>query len=174
MPIAWISIASIPPVHVAGVVGVTDVLRALLEPVAIVAGLGFSSWTAWRLACVHQISTLVAITKSHRELWSRLYESPELARVTDPRAKLKEKPVSLEERVFVLLLVLHAYSVFEAGRLRVLRRPPRQDEDLAAVFSSPVARFVWEETRDYQDPRFRAYVDSLLVARTPALRVRES
>lgn len=170
MIIAWISTVPSLGTSLAGPIGLADSLRAMLEPIAIVAGLAFSSWTAWRLACVNQVSTLVAITKSHRELWGRLYERPDLARVTDPRATLKEKPVSLEERLFVLLLILHAYSVFEAGRLRVLRRPPRQDEDLAAVFSSPVARVVWDEVREYQDPRFRAYLDSLLLARAPALR----
>jgi len=174
MVIAWISTAPSLGTTLPESIGIADAIRAILEPIAILAGLGFSSWTAWRLACVHQISTLVAITKSHRELWGRLYESPELARVTDPRAMLTEKPVTLEERLFVLLLILHAYSVFEAGRLHVLRRPPRQDEDLAAVFSSPVARLVWQEAREYQDPRFRSYLDALLLARTPALRVRDS
>ena len=161
LPVASEAVASPTPLAV---------MRSLLEPAAIVAGLFFSGWGAWRMACVNQVSTLVAITKSHRELWSRLYEAPELARVTDPLASLEIAPVSLAERLFVLLVILHAYSVYEAGRLRVLRRPPKQDQDLAAVFSAPVARHVWNDVAEFQDPRFRRYVDSLLAARTPALR----
>jgi hypothetical protein len=142
---------------------------SFLEPAAIIAGLLFSGWAAWRNHCSTTVATLVALAKSHREIWSRLFEAPELRRVTDPTVRRDNLAVTPEERLFVILLAHHVYSAFEAARLGVAPRPHREDRDLAAIFSAPVARRVWEDLREFQHPRFRAYIDSLLEARTPPL-----
>jgi hypothetical protein len=146
-----------------------ETLRSVLEPTGIIAGLFFTAWSSWRAHCSQQVATLVAITKSHREIWQRLYEAPELRRVSDSSTRDEGLVVTPEERLFTLLLTLHAYTSFEASRLRVMKRPPREDRDLAALFSAPVARRVWETLREFQDPRFRDYIDSLIEARRAPL-----
>jgi hypothetical protein len=147
-------------------------LRSVLEPTGIIAGLFFTAWSSWRAHCSQQVATLVAITKSHREIWQRLYEAPELRRVSDATVRSENLVVTPEERLFVLLLTLHAFSSFEASRLGVMKRPAREAQDLAALFSAPVANRVWRDLRAFQEEDFAAYIDSLLEARHAPLNPR--
>jgi hypothetical protein len=54
-----------------------------------------------------RLSNVLTITNHHRELWQNFSHRPELFRVLQPHASLKKIPMTIHERGFVNLIVLH-------------------------------------------------------------------
>src|SRR5437762_1629442 len=86
----------------------------LLQSLGIVGGLLFTGISLKVDARVRRVQSLLKITEQHRNIWSRLYDNPELGRVTDSNADLEILPTTREEELFVQLLVLHLNSVYNA------------------------------------------------------------
>ena len=55
-------------------------------------------------------------TEHHRSIWSEVHENPKITRVLNPRARLKRAPVKPQERVFVILIILHLTATLAAVR----------------------------------------------------------
>jgi hypothetical protein len=107
------------------------------------------------------------LTEGHRALWQEVFVKPALLRVTDPAADLTRHPVSGEERLFVLLLVLHLQTAFEASRAGVISPISGLERDIRSFFALPIPRAVWDDIREFQSPIFRALVESEVVPRAP-------
>ena len=91
-----------------------------------------------------------------------MIDKPNLLRVLSADAKLDIKPVTLEERIFVNLIILHLTAVMAAISGRVHEQPAGQDEDLREFFSLPIPNKVWNDSKRFREPEVVAYVESLL------------
>lgn len=80
-----------------------------------------------------------------------LIERPELGRVLDPEADIQTVPISLTERRFVQLVILHLNSVIEARRAKAVLPIERIEDDVRAFFQLPIPRRVWLGMRDLQN-----------------------
>src|SRR5207247_1890164 len=86
---------------------------SLLQSFGIIGSLLFTG-LALRLDVKERRSSHdLAITKAHRELWTNLYKRPALARVLDPNVDLTSQPITQEEEMFILLLVVHLNTALE-------------------------------------------------------------
>jgi hypothetical protein len=115
-------------------------------------------------AKTRRVSTVLTITQDHRELWSNLYKRPALSRVLDPNVDLARRPVTHEEEMFILLLVVHLHTSLE------VLKPGMRDEpdeglrkDILWFFSLPIPNAVWEQAKVRQDASFVRFVESCRV-----------
>jgi hypothetical protein len=134
---------------------------ALLQTVGIVAGLFFTGYAASRDNRSRRIENLLSIHDSHRTIWLQIFDDPQLLRILKPNARLATKPVTLEERIFVNLIILHLTGVLAAMRLKVMEKPAGLDSDLREFFALPIPAEVWRQTLQYRDQPTRKYVESL-------------
>lgn len=132
----------------------------LVQTIGIVAGLALSSWAAYAQCRALRVEGLVRLTEGHRALWQEVFEKPRLLRVTDPNADLAAQPVTGEERVFVLLLILHLQTAFEASRAGIIAPIWGLERDVCAFFALPIPAVVWNDARQFQDVAFRRFVDA--------------
>lgn len=98
------------------------------------------------------------LTKNHREIWSQVGEKPELSRVLDPAPNLNRNPISEAERLFVLFLILHLASSFEATKHGMYFAEQSLRADVRGFFRLPIPRQVWAEFEPYQQRDFANFV----------------
>ena len=143
----------------------------LLQTIGIVAGLCFTGRSLLFDARIRKISNLLSITEHHRSIWEQVLAHPKLSRVLEPHADLKSTPISLEERIFVNLIILHLTAVMAAIKGSVHSKPAGQDEDLREFFSLPIPNKVWKDSKRFREPEVTSYLDSLITGpRKPARR----
>lgn len=142
-------------------------LFSLIQVIGIVGGLTFTAMSFQMDARSRKVSNLLAITKSHREIWSELYEHPELARTLEAKRDLAREPIRPEEELFVKMLILHLNSAFYASRYRELIQPEGLSRDIQEFFSLPVPRVVWDRLRPLQDKNFVRFVEDQGVVERP-------
>jgi len=111
----------------------------------ITAGLFTSAYTIRKDADVRRIQNLFALTKDHREIWSLVLGRPELGRVLSESPDLDKTPITEAERFFVLFLILHLASSFEARKHGMYFVENGLREDVANFLSLPIPVAVWEE-----------------------------
>ena len=109
---------------------------------------------------VDWLSHLLAITEQHRSIWENLFSMPDLARVLDSSANIRQTPVTAAERLFVLLLILHLNATYQAIQSGVLRRPEELQRDIQTFFSLPIPKAVWGTAKQFQDDAFVRFVDA--------------
>ena len=136
----------------------------LLQTIAIVAGLFFTGRNMLIDARSRRVQNLFAITQQHRSIWSEALSNPKLLRVLSLDANLRKKPVTLEERIFINLVILHVSALFDAVRQGLMKEVPGQDEDLKTFFSLPIPNTVWNDSKTLRHPGLAKYIDSLLAA----------
>lgn len=132
----------------------------LIQTIGIVASLVLSSWAAYAQYRALRVEGLVRLTEGHRALWQEVFEKPALLRVTDPAVDLSKQPLSGEERLFVLLLILHLQTAFEASRAGVIAPVWGLERDVREFFALPIPRAVWADIGRSQSPIFQAFVES--------------
>ena len=139
---------------------VSDNWFNLFQTGGIIAGLLFSA-AALRLdANARRVGNLMSITKNHREIWTELYDRPELARVLEPKADLNEAPISRDEDLFIRMLILHLNSVYHAQKDGLLLNLEGLPKDIQRFFSLPLPQAVWDRIKPLQDADFVRYVES--------------
>lgn len=142
----------------------------LVQTIGIAFGLALSSWAAYAQCRALRVEALVRLTEGHRSLWQGVFEKPALLRVINPRADVAAKPISGEERLFVLLLVLHLKTAFDASAAGVIAPIWGLERDVRAFFSLPIPRAVWEGVREFQSPEFRNFVEAEITPPVPMSR----
>lgn len=103
---------------------------------------------------------LILLTDRHRNLWERMCDQPELARIMDPEANIKKVPIAPEEEMFVIFIILHLsdnYYVIKAG---FFEKPRGLRKDVQNFFDLPIPRAVWQKVRGLQDEAFVRFVES--------------
>lgn len=136
--------------------------RDSLEAVGIVAGLCFTAVSYRDDTKARQVTNLITLTEQHREIWSRLTERRELARVLDASVDVKLAPPTLAEGVFVSHLILHLSASFRTIRTGLLLRPEKLRRDIRQFFSLPIPRAVWQQQRLLLDEDFARFVEDCL------------
>ena len=132
----------------------------LLQSVGIIGGLLFTGISIRRESHAKQINNLITITRQHRDIWTELYRRPDLSRVLDPDADLRKDPVTLEEELFVGLLIHHLNSVYHAMQAGLFMSPEGLEADIRQFFSLPIPKSVWRSRQDLQDRSFAQFVNS--------------
>lgn len=111
-----------------------------------------------------RIENLFSLTNAHREIWYKLYEREELARVLAPKVNLEFDPISHEEELFIHTLILHLRAAFKARDLGMQFDDDAVSADIRQFFTRTIPRAVWEQSKRFQDPEFVAFVDGCLGA----------
>lgn len=110
---------------------------------------------------MHRVRNLFTLTKNHREIWSQVVEKPELARVLSEAPDLDKNPMTDSERLFVLFLILHLASSFEATKHGMYFAEHGLRTDVREFFSLPIPHAVWNQVKRYQQPNFVRFVTRL-------------
>jgi hypothetical protein len=132
----------------------------ILQSFGIIAGLLTSAYTIHKGAQAQRVQNLFTLTSNHREIWREVVKKPELARVLETSPDLDRKPITAAERLFVLFLILHLASSFEARKHGLGLAEEGLRADIQQFFAHPIAREVWTETKSFQAGDFVAFVDS--------------
>jgi hypothetical protein len=109
-----------------------------------------------------KIGNLFALTNAHREIWSRLYEREELARVLMLSVNLRREPVTAEEELFVHTLILHLRAAFKARKLGMQFDDDAVAADIRQFLNRPIPHEVWEKSKVFQDGDFVRFVERAL------------
>jgi hypothetical protein len=133
----------------------------ILNAAGIVGGLLFTGLGFWHDQRMRRTEVILSLTESHREIWERMIEQPELARVLDPAADTVALPPTAAESRFVKLVLLHVSASLHAVRNGTYHGSSEMDEDVRSFLSLPIPRVVLEEFLPYQDEAFRHYVDTI-------------
>jgi hypothetical protein len=131
----------------------------LLQTASILVGFFTAAYTMRTNTLERKIGNLFALTTSHRDIWSKLYEQKELSRVLSPSVNLREHPVTLEEELFVHILILHVRTAFKARDLGMQFDDDAVSADIRQFFNRPIPLAVWDRSKAFQDREFVAYVD---------------
>ena len=113
-------------------------------------------------ARARRVSNLIQLTQEHRRLWERMYKKPELTRILDPEADVATTPITIEEEMFVVFLILHLSSTYYAMRSGFFQRLQGLRKDIERFFGLPIPRSVWEKMKELQDKKFVSFVESCL------------
>jgi hypothetical protein len=138
----------------------------LLQAVGIVAGLGFTTAAFLKDDASRRISNLLTIIKSHRDIWSEVYNRPELSRVLKRTADLQRHPVTDEEARFVTFLLHHLGTSYRALREGMFSTRQALDRDIRWFLNLPIPRQVWEESREFLEADFVDFVERHRVYKT--------
>jgi hypothetical protein len=74
---------------------------------------------------------------------------------------LDENPITDAERLFVLFLILHLASSFEATKHGMYFAEHGLRTDVREFFSMPIPLSVWKSVKKYQQPDFVAFVEAI-------------
>lgn len=139
----------------------------LIQTVFVAAGLSFTGAAVLSDARARRMGNLIQLTQQHRDLWERLYVQPELARILDPAANPDLVPVTAEEEMFVIFLILHLSNTYYATRAGFFDKLRGLHKDIEQFFSLPIPRAVWEKVKDLQDESFVRFVERAFTSKSP-------
>jgi hypothetical protein len=103
-------------------------------------------------------SNLLAIDERHRALWTEARQRQDLKRVFSRDADVLSLPISFAEEEFLKSVFVHFETgwriecLMNRGELKTLSL------DVAAFFSLPLPRAIWEKTKQYRNPKFVKFV----------------
>ena len=136
-----------------------------LQAGSILTGFFTAAYTMRTNTRERKIGNLFALTSAHREIWSRLYEQNELGRLLLPSVNLRSGPVTLEEELFVHMLILHVRMAFKAREFGMQFDDDAVAADIGQMFNRPIPHAVWERSKVFQDREFVAFVDRCIEPR---------
>jgi hypothetical protein len=142
----------------------------ILQTTSILSGFFTAAYTMRTNTRERKIGNLFALTAAHREIWSRLHEQKELARVLAPILDLRVDPISLEEELFVHILILHVRTAFKAREFGMQFDDDAVAADIRQFFTRPIPHAVWERSKVFQDRQFVEFVDQCIYSRADAKR----
>ena len=132
---------------------------ALLNAFGIIASLLFTGYSLHSEAKTRRVANLIALTQSHRQVWTELFKNQQLNRVLDAEADTATQTVSRDEMIFVNLVIQHLSIVFQAMRDDLTIPPEGLRRDVWWFFSLPVPQAVWEHVKVLQNDAFVAFVE---------------
>ena len=132
----------------------------LLQTIVLTGGLVFTGLALRDETRERRIANLLTLTENHREIWTNLFEFPELAHVLDESADLAKNPTNTKERLFVTLVIHHLHSTFQSMKNDLVIKPESLCRDVAAFFRLPIPGSVWTQLKHLQDDDFVAFVES--------------
>lgn len=135
-----------------------EVLQSTVLVLSLIfSGLAFRADTKAR-----RIGNLINFTSNHREIWSEFYRRPELARIFRSTVNLSRKPITGEEEMFVISLILHLRASHAAISEKLVLKPHGICLDVQWLFSFPITKTVWDRIKSFQDSEFVQFVEDCL------------
>lgn len=138
----------------------------LLQTASILVGFWAAIHSIREETKERKIHNLFTLTDAHREIWSKLYEHPELSRVLAERVDFKIEPLTRDEELFIHTLILHLRAGFKARKLGMQFDDDVVNADIRQFFARPIPAAVWDRSKVFQDKDFVAFVDSCLDPRS--------
>ena len=132
----------------------------LLSVLGIVASLLFTAVSLRSETKNRRISSLLSLTENHRKLWGKIFSHPELARILDADADLSMQPITLEESMYVGLIIQHLASAYQALKAGIVIQQQRLCDDVRAFFLLPIPKAVWKTAKSFQNGDFVDFVES--------------
>ena len=132
----------------------------IIQTGGIVGALLLNCFALFLDARSRRVGNLIHLTQQHRELWERMYTHSALVRILDPAPDLTALPVSADEELFVVFVILHLSNTFYAMRAGFYPKPHGLRKDIQLFFSLPIPRAVWEKVKELQDEPFVRFVES--------------
>jgi hypothetical protein len=111
---------------------------------------------------VRQTEIHMLLTQSHRAIWEKILEQPELNRIFQAKIDLKKSPAKPEEKRLVNLVIMHAITTQEAIRKGVLHKIPGFEDDMRAFLSLPIPRETAIEMLDFQTPANKTFLSNMI------------
>ena len=134
----------------------------LLSAIGIVGGLFFTAFSLHSETKTRRIANLLTITANYRDIWKEFFHSPQLTRVIDPAADVKNQPITPAEELFVGLVISHVNSVFYATNDQLVIKWESYRRDIAQFLSLPIPNAVWTKVKLLQNQDFAAFIESSL------------
>jgi len=106
-----------------------------------------------------RISNQLLLTQNHRELWSLYLRTPEIARVLQSAADVSRHPVTQNEEVFVVMVIQHMNSAYQAVRSELTIKPEQMCCDICSFLALPVPAVVWKKMKGLQDTEFVKFIE---------------
>lgn len=128
--------------------------QALLAFALTIIGTG-----VWFDARARSVANLIQLTRAHRELWERMYEDQSLVRVLNPEINLESSPLTPEEEIFLVFVILHLSSTYYAMKAGFYKRLHGLQKDIERFFALPLPKAVWKKVKDLQDEPFVSFVE---------------
>ena len=132
----------------------------LVSAIGIIASLLFTAVSLRSETKTRRVANLLTLTAAHRDIWSIILEHPELTRVLDRSVNISLTPVTLEETVYVNIIIQHVSAAYQALKGGLSVRPDDLCEDIQSFFSLPIPNAVWAETKRLQNHDFVTFVES--------------
>ena len=132
----------------------------LIQTIGVVGGLLFTAKALRDDAKAKRIGNLLNLMQQHRELWSELYEQPELFRILRSDIDLSKEPLKTKEERFVHFLILHLGTTYQAIKAGVLDQPAGLELDIRTFFALPIPQEVWKGMKQFCDADFVSFVDT--------------
>ena len=132
-----------------------------LETGGLICGLFYTAASFNAEAKERRVSNLMELAAGHRDLWLKLIEKPELARILQAKVDLKKTPVTVVEERFVHLLITHLAVTFEALKSGVLPGLDGLQKDVGDFFALPIPKQVWHWSRRFQQAAFVSFVEEV-------------
>ena len=133
----------------------------LLQTVFIVVGFVLTYRATRHDIRSSRVDHLLQINESHRDIWAKTYEQPELLRIKESELDLEKYPITESERRIVKEGILHIYAVYEAIQNRQIDKG-KMEKDIAGYLQLPIPNAVWQEVKIYHNQQFVSYIDNLL------------
>ena len=140
----------------------TDNWFDLLQSAGIIGGFWFAAQSYRFDTKVRKVGNYFELVRHHREIWSQLYERPEIARVLDPDPDLAKEPITTEEELFVTQIILHVSGFVRATREGAVDSLDGAEIDICEFFTKPIPKSVWRKQERFQDPELANLVNGSL------------
>jgi hypothetical protein len=134
----------------------------LLQTIAIISSLLFTAYQLKRTIRNERVTHMLAVTQAHRDIWSKVYDHPELSRIRKSAVNLEVNPITEAERLFVSLLILHLSCVLELSAKGLIIPIEGMDEDIRQFFSRPIPQKVWSDISHLQNIRLVQLVENAI------------
>jgi hypothetical protein len=136
----------------------------LVSVAGIIASLLFTAVSLRSETETRRVGNLLVLTQNHRELWAKIFDYPELARVLDAAANLSEHPITLAESIYLGLVIQHLGSAYQAMKGGIVIQQEGLCDDIQSFFALPIPKEVWEESKKLQNKDFVAFVEKFIHA----------
>jgi hypothetical protein len=134
----------------------------LLQTISLLVGLFATAHSIREGTRSLKVQNSLALTGAHRELWKMVYDHPKLTRVLEPKVDLTQEPPTLEEEIFVQMLILHLRSAIQARKMGLEFGEENIRTDIRQFFTLPIPRAIWDKAKQIQGPTMQDYVDTIL------------
>jgi len=134
----------------------------LLQTTGIVGGLLFTALSFRTDAKARKIQNLLTLTEHHRSIWEKLFERPTLSRLLAIQPSDEQNSPTIEEQLFVTLIIVHLSSVYESLQGGILIAPKGLKRDIRSFFKRRIPNLVWQDLKVLYDDDFVEFVDAAM------------